>query len=100
MLSVKYYPGKHNHIILFPPEAKYCQTQGPTQGPTQGQGQGQVRSNSGQVKLRSGQTQVRSNSDSNSNSKVGPELYTKIGFHHSPPPTHTISNSVFREQSA
>ena len=44
---------------------------------------------SGQV--RSGQ--VRSDSNSNSNSNVGPELYTKIGFH-SPLTTtthHTIS---------
>ena len=49
------------------------------------------------VSVRSGQVrsdQVWSNSDSNSNSnlKVGPELYTKIGFHHhhhrhSPPPS-------------
>ena len=41
--------------------------------------------------VRSGQV-----SNSNSNSKVGPELYTKIGFH---PPTHhhhTISKSVSR----
>ena len=33
--------------------------------------------------LSSSSGQVRSNSDSNSNSKVGPELHTKIGFHHS-----------------
>ena len=32
--------------------------------------------------------QVRSDSNFNSNSNVGPELYTKIGFHHhSPPPS-------------
>ena len=44
----------------------YCQAQGPTQGPTQGQGQ----------------DIVMSKSDSNSSSKLGPELNTKIGFHH------------------
>ena len=43
-----------------------CQAQGPTQGPTQGQGQ----------------DMVMSKSDSNSSSKLGPELNTKIGFHH------------------
>ena len=65
-------------------KAQNCQAQGPTPGPTQGQGQGQCHGQDGLV---------RSNSDSNS--RVGPELYTKIGFHpptHSPPPTHhTIS---------
>ena len=48
------------------------------------------------VKVRSGQ--VQSNSDSISNSKVGPELYTKIAFHHSPTLTN-ISRSVSRENS-
>ena len=53
------------------------------------------------VKVRSGQVrsgQVRSDSNANSNSKVVPELYTKIGFHHSPL-THTISKWVFREEN-
>ena len=66
--------------IVFKHERINCQDQGPTLGPTQGQGQGH-----GKVMVRTWSGQVRANSDSNSNSKVGPELYTKIGFH---PPTH------------
>ena len=59
----------------------------------QGHGQGQ-----GQDMVRSGQ--VRSNSDSHSNSKVEPDLFTKIGFHHHhhhSPTNHTISKLVFSE---
>ena len=78
----------------FPNELFFCQAQGPTQG--QGQGHGKVKvmvrswSGHGQDMVRSGQ--VRANSDSNSNSKVGPELYTKIGFH--PPSTTTTHHTI------
>ena len=63
----------------------FCQAQGPTLGPTQGRVKVKVRK-------WSGHGQVRSDSNSNANSKVGPELYTKIGFHPltttHPPPLH------------
>ena len=72
-------------IIITAQKSKYdyCQAQGPTLGPTQGQVKVKVRT-------WSGRGQVRSISKSNSSSKVGPELYTKIGFH-PPPPTTTPS---------
>ena len=59
----------------------YCQAQGPTPGPTKVKVKVMVGTWSGHGQVRSGQTLTP-----NSNSNVGPELYTKIGF---PPPLTT-----------
>ena len=71
----------------------FYQSQGHTLGPTQGRDKVKVK-----VRTWSGHDQVRSKS--NYNSKVGPELNTKIGFQYHPLTTHTISKWVFREESA